>query len=271
MCNFFGGPTSDEEMQSSKEASYADTLNANYNTEFAGEQAALGQLNTQIGRIESGNTGAGMSPAEYAARQSGIIANAGAEGRNAAQAAQDLGAGHVFGGQSDSSGLNRGSAINKQVTASLTGKAEADKANALNNLTSQNFELGRSNALAAEQGYDALAGKYGSQASSLMTGVGNARTAALDSAHMINVEKQQKAQAIGKLVTSVALGAATFGMGGIGALGAGESFGEGAKDFLSGGFNALSGQNTFGVNPGGGGGGNSDQAWNLPQQPGVFS
>ena len=234
-------------MQTSKEASYADTLNANYNTEFQGEQTALQSLNTQIGRIASGNTGAGMSPAEYAARESGIIANAGAEGRNAAQAAQNLGAGHVFAGQSDSSGLNRGSAINKQVTASLMSRAEADKANALNNLTASNFDIGRSNALAAEQGYSNLAGHYGSQASSLMGGELNARSQALASAHQINVEKQQRSQAIGKLIGSVAMGAATFGMGGIGALGAGEGLMQGGKDFLSGGFNALSGQNMFNV------------------------
>lgn len=256
MCDLFGGPSQQEESISGQQSSLASQLSATYNEQLAGQTDALTKLNAQVSRIQSGETGPGFGGAENAARISNIVNQGGALARNTTQAVQDRGAGQVFGGEGDSSGLARTSAINKQIGEQAASTAGAQTSNALINEQAENYQQGRTNAAQAVSGFDALAGKYNP------LGFGQAAGSELSSAYGtakdIQQQKVAKAQAIAKLVGSAVTSAATFGIGGIGALGAGESLGEGVGDFFKGGTNAVSGQNLFGIGQPSSGGSSSD-------------
>jgi hypothetical protein len=117
----------------------------------------------------------------------------------------------------------------------------------LNALTQQNYNIGRQNYWQAAGAENALAGQYGSAASSEGGLALNAGNEAWNQATGIQTAKQQQAQAIGASIGGIASAALPVIGGGIGALGAGEGFGQGAMDFLSGAGNEALGQNVFNV------------------------
>lgn len=251
MCNMFGGPSDQEKSTLQSQTQLADALWSNFNQQYQQQQNVLSQLQTQIGRIQSGQTGPGFSGAENAARIALIQNTTAAEARNAVQAARSVGAGTQV---SPSGGMTRQSGINQQVAGQIESKIGAAGSNALLAEQAENFAQGRQNAQMTVGALDALAGKYNPSAYSGQEQ--GALGQEFSMADKINQENIQRSQSIFGAATKLALGAATFGAGGIGALGAGESFGEGIGDFLSGGANATFGTN-FGVN-GPSGGGNGD-------------
>lgn len=157
MCNFFGGASSDESSSQAMESGLAKSLQANYKQMFGEQQGTIEKLNSVINRIESGQTGPGFSAAEENARESQIIANAGAAERNAQQAAQNRAAGGTFAG-ADSSGLAHASGIRSQVNAEIAAAGENQKSTALNENTAENYRQGRLNAAQTEGGLATLAG-----------------------------------------------------------------------------------------------------------------
>lgn len=211
MCNMFGGPSSEEERLQAESSSLSRSLAANYQKEFSQQQDALARLNVQIGKISNGDTGLGFSAQEDSARRGQIESNAGAEARNITQAVQDQGAGQVFNGQTDSSGLGRASAVRQQLNEEATAHAETQKSNALYNEVAANYDQGRRNASATAAGLDSLAGRYnpGQYASESLS----ANQASFGQADKINQEKIAKSQAIAGLIQKGVMTAATFGMG----------------------------------------------------------
>jgi hypothetical protein len=221
------GPSSQEEGLQASSSSFANTLQGAYSTLFPQQQATLAQLNSKLSQISSGETGPGFSGAEDAARTSQIVNQGAADARNVTQAVQDRGAGQVFGGEGDSSGLARTSAINKQVQEQASSAAAGRTSNALTNLTAENYAQGRENAKVAANGFDILAGlqnptPYANEAIS-------ENSQSFGQADKINQEKNQMQSDIAGLVTGVAktgLGLATggisnlFGIGGGGSTGA---------------------------------------------------
>lgn len=255
LTSMFGGPSENQEAIQGQTQSFGQTLQGNYNQEFANQQEALSNLNTEIGRVESGNAGPGWGAAENAAVTTGIVNNAGAAAQQAEQAAQDRAAGQVFGGQSATSGLNRTGAIQEQVNAGIATNVANQKASLLNQATQANYQQGLANAQSAISGYNALAGQYGSAANAAMGGSEKAEATAFGEQTQIDTEKEQEAQGI--------LGAVEQGVGmlagGIGgALSAGGGIGDTLKGFAGG---ALGDSGMFLSNPssgGGGGGGNNN-------------
>jgi hypothetical protein len=238
----FGGPSAQETSTLQSQTQLANALWSNFNQQYQQQQGVLSQLQAQIGRIQSGQTGPGFSGAENAARIALIQNTTAAEARNAVQAARSVGAGTQV---SPSGGMTRQSGINQQVGAQIASKIGAAGSNALLAEQAENFATGRENAYRTAGALQALSGDYNPAAYS---GQENAALGQRFSmADKINQENIQRSQAIFGAATKLAMGAATFGAGGIGALGAGESFGEGASDFLSGGANAAFGTN-FGIN-----------------------
>ena len=241
MCNLFGGASSEEQGLEAQGSALSRSLEANYKTSFADQMDALKQLQSQISRIQSGQTGPGFSADELAARTGQIVNQAGANARNVEQAEANQSAGQIFGGASDASGLARASAIRQQLTGEAESAAETQKAGALENLTAANYAQGRENAARTASGLEALSGQYGGAASRDLSGSLSARSSAFSEADKINQENSQASAMLGGLIKAgVGIGS-SFLTGGLSNLGAGESFGEGVGDFFKGGMEALGG------------------------------
>ena len=158
MCNLFGGASSSEESSQEMQSELARSLQSNYKEMFGQQQDTLAKLNSTINRIQSGQTGPGFGAAEENARESQIIANAGAAERNAQQATQNRAAGQQFAGAGDASGLAHASGIRNQINAEIAASGENQKSAALNENTARNYEQGRLNAAQTEGGLSRLAG-----------------------------------------------------------------------------------------------------------------
>lgn len=243
MANCFGGASGEETGLEANESALSKSLQANYNTEFADQQEALGQLNSEIQQIRSGQTGPGFGADELAARTSQIENAAGAQARNVEQVEANQSAGQIFGGQQDASGLARASAIRQQLTGEALSASETQKSAALENLTSQNYAQGRANAAQTAGGLEALSGAYGGAASTALQGGLAAGKEAFGEESKITEQNQQASAMLGGLLKAgVGLGG-TFLSGGL-------AGGAGIGDFMKGGLGALTGQDLFGPQQG---------------------
>lgn len=239
MCNLFGGPSYGEQAALDSTTEYANAMMANYNQQYQLQQGALTNMQAQVARLQSGQTGPGFGGDENAARIAYIKNLYAAQARNEAQAMRERGAGTQA--APNATGMTRQSGINQQTDAEARSRAQAGEANDLIKEQAENFAQGRVNTERAISGWDALAGRYNPQSYAGMAKSGY--DTEFGEAQKIQQEKQQRASNIFGAATKLAMGAATFGIGGIGALGGGESFGEGVGDFLKGGMNE-----TFGTN-----------------------
>lgn len=248
MCNLpgfgGGGATPAETQLQAQNSELARTLEGHYSTAFADETTTLGLLKSELSQIQSGQQGPGMSAAEMAARTGQIEAVSGAQARNALQAEANQQAGQEFRGASDASGLARLSAIHAQETGETASAAETAKANALYNLTGENYKIGRENALATATGLEALGGQQGRMAESSLQGSLAANKEGFSQAEKIRQQEMEKGSLLGGLLkTGIGLGT-SFVTGGLSNLGGADtSFGENVGEFFKGGLGALSGQN----------------------------
>lgn len=246
MCDLFGGPSAAEKSSLQRQTAISNAMWSNFQQQYQQQQGALKNLQAEIGRIQSGQTGPGFGGAENAARIALIQNTSAAQARNAIQAVRSRGAGVAGGAGGAGTVPGAAAGIGAQTDAAIQAQVGANEANQLIAEQGENFAQGRTNAERTAAGLSQLAGlysptQYGSEAESA-----NAQNFSM--ADKINQENIAKTQAEIGFGTKLALGAATFGAGGIGALGAGESFGEGASDFLHGGLNALSGSDQFSIN-----------------------
>lgn len=232
MADCFGGSTGEERGLEAQTSSLSRSLEASYTQAFADQKDALTQLQSEISQIRSGQTGPGFGADELAARTSQIVNQAGAGARNVEQAEAGLGAGQIFGGQQDASGLARASAIRKQQTGEALSAAETQKAGALENLTAQNYAQGRANALQTAGGLEALSGVYGGRAGQSLSGSLSAESTAFGQENQIRQQEAARMQSIMGLAEKGITTAATFGAGAL----------EGTQGFdLQGGLSALAG------------------------------
>ena len=237
MCNLFGGANTGEKTAAANEANLAKVMSGDFAQRFAGQTDVLQQLALDINRISSGDTGMGFGAAEMAARTGQIESGAGAMARNIEQATRNENAGQVFGlGVTATSGLRSG--IQRQLDETAVSRAEAVKADALTNLTAQNFAAGREKAYRTEAGLQNLAGAYDPTKYGAMASGANEATFGMQS--KINAEDSSGGLIGGLLMKGLQM-AGSFASGGLSNLGAGESVGEGIGDFFKGGIGALSG------------------------------
>lgn len=249
MCNLStlmggpSGPTEGEQKDAQQTSQLAGAAQQNYSTEFGEQQQVLSQLNGEINRISSGNTGQGFSATENAARTSQIVSNADASALNNIQATQNRAAGASVLGQQDESGLARASGIRQEINGQISSQAEDQKSQALEANTAANYQQGRINAAQTASGLEALGGQYGQgaqAAGSLALGANNANFGQIN-----QIKQQQDASqgALGSLIkTGIGLAGDFFtgGMSGLAGTG-GESLIGKAGDFLKGGFNQANG------------------------------
>ncbi len=228
------GPTSQEQALSQQESDLSNTLDAHYQEAFKDQLDSLNMLKSTISRIQSGQTGPGFSAEELAARTGQIVNQAGASARNVEQAEANQGAGQVFAGSQDTSGLARGSAIRQQLTGEALSAAENQKSAALENLTAANYGQGRINADKTAAGLESLSGAYGGAASSSLSGRLSAGNTAFNMAEKIHQEQDAASGGFGKLLGFGAGLAGKFLTGGM-------AGGGGIGDFLKGGLGSLAG------------------------------
>lgn len=240
MCLMFGGPSKQEEANADQTQGFANTLQDYTSTEFKGQQDAINTLKTLNQRIATGDTGYGFSPQLNADLVGQIVSRGAAQAANVTQAAQDAGAGQVFGGATDASGLARTRGTARQLREQAQSAAATSTSNQLAAEDIANINAGRENVLNAANQQQNIVRAYNPTAYAQLAG-GEMAQAGSDYTH-IQQEKVQKAQAIGKLVMSAITTAATAGIGGIAGMG---DMGGGFSGFAKAGLNALSG----GANP----------------------
>jgi hypothetical protein len=248
MCDLFGGVSSAQTGLYQAQSNWSNTMQSIFNSQYKTQQQTLGQLQSLTRQLQLGQTGPGFGGAQNAAYIAGIQNQAAAAARDAIQQQRSIGAGSqiVSGGQVSGGGpgLTRQAGIAAQSAATTTGIIGAQAANALNRELAANYEQGRTN---AQDAASMLTSQY-TMENPLQ--YGQMYQAGLDTQwseeKQMMQERQAAAQAKIGMAMKGALTAATFGAGGIGALGAGEGFGTGLMDFMAGGANEAFGTN-FGI------------------------
>jgi hypothetical protein len=255
MCDMFGGSSAAENAGLAQEQGLASTFSADMAQQYQQQQATNTQLQSEIGRLQTGTTGPGFGGAENEAYISGIQNNAAAASRNATQAARTVGAGTQT---APTGGMTRQSGINAQQAGNIAAVVGANEANQLGQETEMNYATGRQNAITTAQALQTMSNSfnplgYGNAASS-------ANSSAFSEADTINQQNIARAQAIAGTIESGIGMAATGGIGGLAGMG---GMGGGIGGFLKAGANSL-GAN-FQAPAAGGGGINYSGTSNLPQ------
>ena len=209
------GSSGEEKSLEGSSSAFAKTLQGVFGTALESQKGVLSKLAGVINRISTGMTGPGYGAQEQADRVNQIKTTTAAAERNTQQALQDRSAGQVFGGQSDSSGLGRTSAINKQVAGQVTSNLENKESDLLNQEMIQNYEQGRANAVTTASGLNTLAGDYGAEAGMSETEAINENQIAFQQANKINQENNQWQSDLAGLATGLVKTGASVATGGL--------------------------------------------------------
>lgn len=218
MC--FGGPSASEKNLAGNEASLADQLHSDYQTQFAGQQSTLQELS---GMLNNNTVLPGWSPPELAAVNTQTIDSNAAAARNATQAANTVGA-----AKGGSSGLTSG--VQQQIDAGIASSAANSLASQQSQITQADYAQGQINKQQTESGLETLAGIQAPV--SYANAATGANQAGFSEASTIEQQQQQAQASELGLVTSLA-GAAVPGLGNLDTTG-GSSGGEQFGNFLSG-------------------------------------
>jgi hypothetical protein len=230
------GPSSSEKSLAASSANFASMLQGHYATLFGEQQDVLNAIKRSLSpTLAAGPSQQGFSAEERAAINTQAINAAGAANRAAQQAARTYGAGQGGGG---TSGLTSG--VTKQIEAAVGGQVASQLAATQSQITQADYAAGRENYWRAQGGMQALAAGYSPTAA--QSGAISEGSQAFGEASQITQEQNQKEQAIAGGITSLAMGALTFGAGGLTGLAASPAGASQPGAFFSGGLKALAGQ-----------------------------
>lgn len=198
------GPSGSEKSLANEQAGFAQTLQSDYNTQFANQANVLQELNNSLSPIlNAGPNQQGFSASELAAMNTNAINQTGANYANAAKAV-----GGQLAGRGDSSGLESG--VDQQIKGTLASQAAGTLSNTENAITQANYQTGRANYENAVAGANALAGDYNP------TGFGNlgisGNNSAFGEANQVQTQKNQEQQAIAGSIAGVGMDALTGGL-----------------------------------------------------------
>jgi hypothetical protein len=204
------GPTLQEKALQQQSANFSSMLQQNYGTMFSKQLDVLNSIGKSLSPIlAAGPNQHGFSADELAARNTQAINSAGAANRAAQQAARTYGAGQGGGG---TSGVTSG--ITKQIESAIGTQSAQTLGTNQGNIVGEDFATGRRNYEMALGGEQALAGQFGSGASSSQSGAITSNQNSFGQAKTIEEQQAQKAQMIAGGITSLA----GFAAGGIGNL-----------------------------------------------------
>src|SRR6266478_10071523 len=146
------GPSSEEVSQQHELANFDNLLKNNYSLLFNKQIDTLMQLSNSLNPIiAAGPDAHGMSGEELNARQATAVATSGAAAQQAEQAARLYSAGRGGGG---TSGVMSG--IDQQIQAGIASQGAQAEASRLNQITSEDYALGREKFWRAEGGMQAI-------------------------------------------------------------------------------------------------------------------
>ncbi|PWT75529.1 MAG: hypothetical protein C5B59_08605 [Bacteroidetes bacterium] len=226
------GPSSAMKNLNKTIQNFAGTVAGEAQQIFGDASGIFNELKSSLGSIITGGpTQQGWGAAETNAVNSQIIENAAANARNVRAAVGSSVAAIGGGNTVTPSGL----AQTLETSAALG--TEAEKSKELSAATIQNYETGRQNYFNAVNEESKLPSMFSTSVEANKTA-----QSGFDQA----LKSQQSVDAASNwwqpLVTGALGGAASFVTGGLSNLGSGESFGEGVKDFFSGGINNVGGK-----------------------------
>jgi hypothetical protein len=237
--DLFGGPSSQQQGLANNESNLAGQMSNAFTQQFGAQSAVLTNLNNQLTPIANlGPNQQGYSPQELAAMNTQAINNSGAAARNAQQSVAGTLAGQGGGG---GNGLVSG--IQQQIQGTIASSAANNLASTENQITQQNYNVGRQNFENAVSGEQNLARAYNPEAFGSLASSTN--QSALQDANQITQEKQAAAFAPIGLALKGAGAIAGGMMGGLNNLDTtgSSSGGEQVGNFFSGAFNSLAGGN----------------------------
>jgi hypothetical protein len=191
------GPSPQEEMLANQEASLSTTMKNAFNDRFATQTDILGQVQTALGQLQSGNFPPGYSPSIMAGLRTDALNQVAGATQSARQAA-----GNAVAGQGGGAGSALVSGPQQQIQAQIASTGAKQQADLLNQLNIKSFDLGRENLISSISGLNTLAGEeaplqYGQQA---ITSTGQA----FDQAKTINQQKNQMWSDIAGGITGIA-------------------------------------------------------------------
>lgn len=196
-------------------------MSANYNQRFQNQSDLLSNLNNVLTPIsQAGPSQEGFSAGEKAALNTQAINSSGAAAKNAMQATQGR-----LAGRGGDSGLQSG--VDQQILAGTASASANQLANAQLGIKEADYTQGRQNWTQANAGLQQLGQQYNPAAFGEQATAQNA--SAFKEADQIQQEKNQAQADIAGGITSLAMDAATFGVGAAGGGG------------FAGGLNALKG------------------------------
>jgi hypothetical protein len=233
--DLFGGPSSQQQGLANNESSLAGQMSNAFTQQFGAQSSILQNLNNQLTPVANlGPNQQGYSPQELAAMNTQAINNSGAAARNAQQSVAGTLAGQGGGG---GNGLVSG--IQQQIQGTIASSAANNLASTQNQITQQNYNVGRQNFENAVSGEQNLARAYNPEAFGNLASSTN--QSALQDANQIAQEKQ--AAAFAPLSLAAKLGGDVL-TGGMGNLSSDSSFGENVGNFFTGAIGNLAGNGT---------------------------
>jgi hypothetical protein len=205
------GPSANMGRLEGSEQGFMNTLQANYATNFAEQQAVLNHINGVLNPIVgAGPSQTGFSPSERAALNTQAVDTTAA---NAAAAERAVGT--ETAGRNDS-GNNPESGVDQALKAGVASSAAGQLSNEELGITEADYATGRQNFENAVAGEEGVSGQEGSGASSTMSGANQANEEAFSEANTINEESNQEESDIAGGITGLAEGGLTFGAGAAG-------------------------------------------------------
>ena len=219
------GPSASQEGLAGSETQFMDTLQSNYNENFANQQSVLNHLNGVLSPIlQAGPNQTGFSPSERAAFNTQAIDSTGAAAANTERAI-----GNETAGRSDSGNLAEAGNV-QALKANAACAAEGQLSNEELGITEADYATGRSN---FNNAWKRRAGQCrGNRIPWLRWRSEHRQHGAFGEETQINKEQNQEQADIAGGITSLAEGA----IGGFGNLDTtgGSSGGEQAMNFLEG-------------------------------------
>jgi hypothetical protein len=206
------GPSTQQISEAGQAQQFGQTLQSNYNTNFADNASILGNLTNILTPIaQAGPNQLGFSAGEKAALNTNAIDTTGANYNNAARATQG-----ELSGRGTPGGPQSG--VDQQINASIASQAAGQASTEENQILQSDYATGRSNFNNAVSGLGGVAAQYNPNATASAANTAG-QNAFGEATEVQNEENQEQADIAGG-ITSLA-GAAAGGIGGgIGAVGA---------------------------------------------------
>ena len=152
------GPSDSEKTLAGQQADFAQQLQSSFSQRFANQDAVLKQLNNTLSAtIAAGPGQQGFTPQELAARNAAALDTTSANYANAARAVNGQ-----LAGRGGDAGLQSG--VDSQIQASIATQGAQQLSKEQQDITAENYGVGRERYNTALAGMNALSGQYNPQA-----------------------------------------------------------------------------------------------------------